>query len=78
MLKVKHYQSNEWCKNENARNQEELQKMAKMIRENCKVEGIDDMGSYFCSRYKNENLGIRYWILDEFGHISEITEGREE
>lgn len=75
-MKVKHYYSDEWCTNDSARTQEELQNIAKQIRANCTVKEISDMGDYFCTIYENENLGLKYWIHDSFGHISEITEGR--
>lgn len=76
-MKMKHYESDEWSHHsERARTQEQLQEMAGMIRRNCKTERIDDMGDYFCTIYTNEALGLRYWIHDSFGHISEIIEGR--
>ena len=82
-ITMQHFNSNEWFKNQpeltshHAMNQEDLQTIAKKIRENCKVQEILNNGSSVCTIYANENLGIRYWIHDYFGHISEIIEGRE-
>lgn len=75
--KLNHFYSNEFCKDEHARTQEELQAIAKAIRENCKCSECNDYGDYVCTIYFNENLGIKYWIKDTFGHISEIDEARE-
>ncbi len=78
-IKMNHYYSNEWCTNQYARSQEELQSIASMIRQNCKVQSIDDVitsEDYICTVYTNDALGIRYWIKDKFGHISEIDEAR--
>lgn len=76
-VKMNHYYSNEWCRDQHARTQEELQKIAKQIRENCECSEIKDMGDYTCTIYVNENLGLKYWIHDDFGHISTIDEARE-
>lgn len=75
-MKINHYYSNEWCKDEHARTQEELQEIAKQIRSNCKCESIENMDGYVCTIYKNDNLGLKFWIKDTFGKISEIDEGR--
>lgn len=79
--RMNHYYSDEWCKDNHARTQDELQSIAKQIREHCEVEEIiktrgqnDD--SHICTTYTNEALGLKYWIKDTFGHISEITEAR--
>ena len=74
--KMKNYYSDEWCRDKQATSQEDLQKIAKMIRSNCKCKEISDMGDYTCTIYVNENLGLRYWVKDEFGHITEINEER--
>lgn len=76
-LRMKHYESDEWSRNEEkATTQERLQEIAAQIRKGCKVTKINDMGNYYCTEFENENLGIRYWIHDSFGTISEIIEGR--
>ena len=82
MTRMNHYYSNEWCMDNRARTQEELQAIAREIRENCKVQNVSpvlgqDDESYICTIYANENLGIRFWVKDRFGHISEIDEARE-
>lgn len=76
-MRLNHYYSDEWCKDEHARTQEQLQEIARKIRIGCKVTKIVDCGGYVCTIYENENLGIRYWIKDTFGHISEIDEARQ-
>ena len=38
--KMKNYYSDEWCRDKQATSQEELQKIAKMIRENCKCTEV--------------------------------------
>lgn len=78
---MKHYYSDKWCNTSEARTQEQLQQIAKQIRENCTVVQIHDQSKMYgdgkaCTEYQNENLGIRYWIHDNFGHISDITEAR--
>lgn len=76
-MKMNHWYSNEFCTDSHARTQEQLQEIAKRIRANCKVVEIakcSDDG--VCTKYENESLGIRYWVKDEFGHISEIDEAR--
>lgn len=79
---MRHFYSDEWCKDEKARTQEQLQEIARRIRESCDVSEItyfgegSSFGSYTCTIYKNENLGLRYWVKDDFGHISEIDEER--
>lgn len=76
-VQLNQYYSNEWCNDEKkARSQEELQRIAKSIRDNCEVVEIIDMGDYFCTVFRNNNLGLRYWIHDSFGHISTIDEER--
>ena len=75
-MRMKHYYSDEWCRDEKATSQYKLQEIASKIRANCKVDKISDMGDYFCTEYVNDALGLRYWVHDSFGHISEITEGR--
>ena len=75
-VRMNHYYSDEWCKDKFARSQEELQKIAKAIRENCEVESIEDFQRYVCTIYVNNNIGVKYWIKDTFGHISEIDEAR--
>ena len=77
-LQLRHFYSNEWCKDQNATDQETLQKIAAQIRANCKVDEIcepDSLGS-ICTVYRNEALGLKYWVKDTFGHISEIDEAR--
>ena len=76
-MKMNYWYSDEWCKDEHARSQEELQNIANKIRRGCKVKEIANYESYVCTIYENKNLGLRYWIKDEFGHISEIDEARE-
>ena len=78
---MKHYYSDKWCNTSEARTQEQLQQIAKQIREVCTVVQIHDQPKMYgdgkaCTEYQNENLGIRYWIHDNFGHISDITEAR--
>ena len=75
-MRLNHYYSDEWCKNDHARNQEQLQEIAGKIRINCKVINIVDNGNSICTIYENANLGLKFWVKDEFGHISEIDEGR--
>lgn len=74
--KMNHYYSNDWCKDERARTQEELQNIASLIRKTCKTQDIQISDDYVCTTYTNEALGIRYWIKDTFGTISEIDEAR--
>lgn len=74
--RMNHYYSNEWCNDSRARSQEELQNIAKQIRQNCKVEEIEDNTWGVCTIYTNEALGLKYWVKDQFGHISEIDEAR--
>lgn len=81
MIKMKHYYSDEWCKTSEARTQEQLQENAKRIRQSCKVSEVHDQQKMYgdgntCTIYVNEALGIKYWIHDTFGNISEITEAR--
>lgn len=78
---VKHYYSDKWCNTSEARTQEQLQQIAKQIREVCTVVQIHDQSKMYgdgkaCTEYQNESLGIRYWIHDTFGCISDITEAR--
>ena len=78
---MRHFYSNEWCRDDKARTQEELQAIAQKIRRGCKVEERDnfnggEFGTYTCTIYINENLGLRYWVKDEFGWITEIDEAR--
>lgn len=81
-MRLQHFYSDEWCRDESARTQEQLQKIAKAIRENCKCVEIrdyheSDATGYICSIYENENLGLKYYIKDRFGHIQEIDETRD-
>jgi aromatic ring-opening dioxygenase LigB subunit len=79
MIKMNHFYSDEWYTDERKRTQEELQNIAKQIRSNCKVTSISPVVSfndYICTIYENENLGLKYWIKDTFGNISEIDEAR--
>lgn len=73
---MRHFYSDEFCKDQNARNQEELQEIAKSIREGCKVKEYHNYERYYCTIYENENLGLKYWVKDVFGHITEIDEAR--
>jgi len=78
---MNHWYSDEWCTDKHARTQEQLQEIAGKIRANCKIEERDGhegdvFGTYVCTIYINENLGLRYWVKDEFGHITEIDEAR--
>lgn len=78
---MKHYYSDKWCNTSEARTQEQLQQIAKQIREVCAVVQIHDQSKMYgdgkaCTEYQNEILGIRYWIHDTFGYISDITEAR--
>ena len=75
-IRVNHYYSNEWCNDNHSRTQDELQEIAKQIRENCKVAEIGENGFSNYTIYTNENLGLKYWIKDRFGHIDEIDEAR--
>lgn len=75
--RMNHYYSNEWCHDEHARTQEQLQEIAGKIRKSCKVTEIVDNGFDICTIYENENLGLKFWVKDNFGWISEIDEGRE-
>ena len=75
-MKIREWRSNEWCTDEKATTQEDLQNMARQVRENCKVTEIECNGNSTCTIYENKNLGIKYWIKDNFGHISEIIEAR--
>lgn len=74
--KMEHFYSDEWCKDDHARTQDELQSIAKQIRENCETAEITFNGNSTCTVYRNEALGLKYWIKDNFGHISEIDEAR--
>lgn len=74
---MRHFYSDEWCRDDNARSQEALQEIARKIRQSCKVEKVIKSNDGACTIYRNENLGLKYWIKDEFGHISEIDEARE-
>lgn len=76
-IRMDHWYSNEWCRDEHGRTQEQLQEIAGKIRRNCKVENIVDNGHSICTIYVNDNLGIRYWVKDSFGTISEIDEARQ-
>ena len=75
--RMNHYYSNEWCYSEYARTQEQLQEIAGKIRKSCKVTEIVDNGFDICTIYENENLGLKFWVKDNFGHIDEIDEARE-
>ena len=78
-VKARHYYSDEWCKDSNARTQEQLQKIAKRISDNCTLAKIiTNAGDNYdaCTEYVNEALGLRYWIHDTFGHITAIDETR--
>lgn len=80
-VRMNHYYSDEWCRDNHARTQEELQSIAGQIRKHCKVQSISMVAGQhndanICTIYVNENLGLRYWVKDEFGHISEIDEER--
>ena len=77
MTKMNNYYSDEWCRDNHARSQAELQEIARQIRLGCDVKEISEMDGYVCTIYTNENLGLRYWVKDTFGHISEINEARE-
>lgn len=76
---LNHWYSNEWCRDEYARSQEELQNIAKQIKANCELKE-----SHYSKNFKdetvcvyhNENLDIKYIVKDIFGHISEIDEIR--
>lgn len=79
--RANHWYSDEFCSDSHARNQEQLQNIAKRIRENCKVTECSPVmcqndDGYVCTIYENKNLGLKYWIKDEFGHITEIDEMR--
>lgn len=75
---VTHWNSDDWCHDDRATTQEVLQEMAKSIRENCKATGVHRNGSTsVCTTYENANLGLKYWIHDDLGRVSEIIEGRE-
>lgn len=76
-MKLNHWYSDEWCNDEHARTQDELQEIAWKIRNGCKTKEIYDFGDYVCTIYENDNLGLKYWIKDTFGHISEIDEARK-
>ena len=78
-MKLTHYEWDRWSTNsERATTQERLQEIAGLIRESCKVERIDrNNDEHTCTIYRNDNLGLRYWVHDTFGKISEIIEGRE-
>lgn len=74
---MRHFYSDEWCRDEKARTQEQLQEIASKIREGCDVTEICYVDGYVCTIYENKSLGLRYWVKDEFGHISEIDEERK-
>ena len=76
-IKLRHYYNNDWSKDANACSQEELQEMAAEIRKHCEVKEINNE-SYIncCTIYENKNLGVKYFIHDKLGNISEITEAR--
>lgn len=74
--RMDHWYSDEWCRDHHARTQEQLQEIAGKIRKSCKVTEIVDNGFNICTVYENKNLGVKYWIKDSFGHISEIDEAR--
>ena len=75
--KMTHYYSDEWCADDRKRSQEELQIIAQNIRRGCSVDEIHthDDGEA-CTIYINAALGIKYWIKDRCGWISEIDEAR--
>lgn len=78
---MNHWYSDEWCTDGRARSQEQLQEIAAQIRKHCKVEQIAPVlgqsdTANICTIYVNEGLGIKYWVKDTFGHISEIDEAR--
>lgn len=75
--KMNHWYSNEWCHDEHGRTQEQLQEIAGKIRRGCEAKEITDYGTYVCTIYENENLGLRYWVKDFFGIVSEIDEARQ-
>ena len=78
MSVMRHWYSNEWCKDDKARTQEQLQEIAIKIRRSCKLKECKPVSENFdtCTIYENEALGLRYWIKDNFGHIEEIDEAR--
>lgn len=77
-MTIKSFYSDDWCREEDkARTQDELQEMAKKIRIGCNKTKISYMDGYVCTEYSNDNLGLSYWVHDEFGHISQIIEGRK-
>lgn len=78
-MKLRHFYSDTFCTDDRARNQEQLQEIADKIRKNCKVKEIQYscvIERYTCTIYENEAVGVKYWVKDEFGFITEIDEAR--
>ena len=75
--KVREMISNSYDSSDMARSQEELQAIAGKIRKGCRVAEIDMSDDHGCIIYKNENLGLTYWVHDECGTITSIRERRE-
>lgn len=81
MIIMNHWYSDEWCKDNHARTQEQLQNIAKQIRSNCQMYECKPVSSsnddiIVCTIYYNENLGLKYWVKDRLGRITEIDEAR--
>ena len=76
-MKLSHWYSDEFCHDDNATSQEQLQEIARLIREGCKCVEIKGKGGNVVTIYENENLGLKYWVKDTFGHITEIDEARK-
>ncbi len=75
--KLRHWYSDEWCKDGNATTQEQLQNIAAKIKKGCKITEVHTEGFNACTIYENEALGLKYWVKDDFGHIEEIDEARD-
>ena len=80
-VRMNHWYSDEWCTDNRARSQEELQQIAAEIRKHCDVKEIAPVAcqsdsAWICTILTNEALGLKYWIKDRFGYISEIDEAR--
>ena len=75
-MKLRHFYSDTFCTDDRARNQEQLQEIADKIRKGCKVKEIHNSERYTCTIYENEAVGVKYWVKDEFGFITEIDEVR--
>lgn len=83
-LRMRHWYSEEWYTPNNEQTstksatQEELRRIAEMIKEGCDLEEVCENGDFMvCTIYSNKYIGVRYWVHDTCGWISTIDEARE-